>query len=264
MAIDKSKWNKNIKVSQKTIDEIKKMGMTKALKTAAGAGAAGRKVGDASAKEWAEGLRRLYTPERVDKLMGSASKAAKSGPQSANTKVYTGPKKPAGQYTKGAAKSTPKNKGLSTAQKVVGTGAAAAALIASRGRAAGLASRLAPGLAKSGVGKALMGPDMKKLAMANPKLKEAAASAAAKPKAASASVKTGAKGSFGPTTKTMAKSKLGTPSEYASRAAQFGGPSNITIKKAAAKKAAIKKASFSKSTPSNLRKEIKADRARKI
>ena len=35
MAIDKSKWNTNIKVSKKTIDEIKKMGMSKALKTAA-------------------------------------------------------------------------------------------------------------------------------------------------------------------------------------------------------------------------------------
>jgi hypothetical protein len=260
MAIDKSKWNKNIKVSQKTIDEIKKMGMSKALKTAAGAGAAGRNVNDASAKEWAEGLRRLYTPERVDKLMGSASKAAKSGPLSANTKVYTGPKKPAGQYSKSAAKSAsskapakntlanynkdtqklPSNmsasgkskssKGL-TPQKVAGTALGVAALVASRGR-------IRPAI--GGLVKAAGKPNMSKMAAGNPNLKKSAAAAAEKPKAAAAKVTVGAKGSFGPTTKTMAKKGLGTPSEYASRAAQFGGPTNITIKKAA-KKAPAKK-----------------------
>lgn len=264
MAIDKSKWNKNIKVSQKTIDEIKKMGMSKALKTAAGAGAAGRNVGDASAKEWAEGLRRLYTPERVDKLMGSASKAAKSGPQSANTPAY-GLKKPAGQYTKGSTKSTPSksvsgkapakstlanynkdtqklpsnmsasgksksSKGL-TPQKVAGTALGVAALVASRGR-------IRPAI--GGLVKAAGKPNMSKMAAGNPNLKKSAAAAAAKPKAAAAKVTVGAKGSFGPTTKTMAKKGLGTPSEYASRAAQFGGPTNITIKKAA-KKAPAKK-----------------------
>lgn len=237
MAIDKSKWNKNIKVSQKTIDEIKKMGMTKALKTAKGAGAAGRNVNDASAREWAEGLRRLYTPERVDKLIGSSSKGAKSGPQSANTKVYTGPSKPKGAYSKGSTKSTPKNKGMSTAQKVGGAALAAGALIATRGKATSVASKLAPGLTKSPVGRALFGTETRTLGKVPAKT---LAKAKAAPKAAPAKVTVGAKGSFGKTTKSMAKSKLGTPSEYASRAAQFGGPTNITIKKAA-KKAPAKK-----------------------
>ena len=63
MAIDKSKWNTNIKVSQKTIDEIKKMGMAKALKTVAGSSAASKQ--DSSAAAWTEGVKRLYGANRV-------------------------------------------------------------------------------------------------------------------------------------------------------------------------------------------------------
>ena len=63
MAIDKSKWNTNIKVSQKTIDEIKKMGMKKALGTVAGASKSAKT--DASAKVWAEGVKRIYGANRV-------------------------------------------------------------------------------------------------------------------------------------------------------------------------------------------------------
>lgn len=63
MAIDKSKWNTNIKVSQKTIDEIKKMGMKKALGTVAGSTKASKT--DASAKAWTEGVKRLYGADRV-------------------------------------------------------------------------------------------------------------------------------------------------------------------------------------------------------
>jgi len=270
MAIDKSKWNKNIKVSQKTIDEIKKMGMTKALKTAAGAGAAGRKVGDASAKEWAEGLRRLYTPERVDKLMGSS---VYTGPRKSAGKVYTGPKKPAGQYTKGATKSTPKKSSLvSTGQKVAAGTLAAGALLATRGRATGLASRLAPGLAKSGIGKALVGSETRVLGD---------------------SFRVGAKGSFGKTTSAAAKAaaktagkKVGTKAEFATkateetvrkalaqRAANAGGTFRVgtkgsmgpTTMKASAKKTAARKASASKLRKDTAaKKEYNAERARKI
>lgn len=247
MAIDKSKWNLNIKVSQKTIDEIKKMGMTKALKTAAGSSAAARNNSDASAKEWNEGLRRLYGADKVG-AMGNMT----GGPKSANTKAPL--RKPAGVYTKGAtksgstvttgskssAKSTPVKKTLAnynnetgklpnnmstagktktptkgiTPQKVAGTALTVAAMLATKGKVGRI----------GGLGK----------------VSEAALKAAkAAPKAAAATVKTGAKGSFGPTTKTLAKKGVGTPSEYASRAAQFGGPTNLTIK-ATAKKAASK------------------------
>lgn len=244
MAIDKSKWDKNIRVSQKTIDEIKKMGMKKALGTVSGATAAGKNVGDASAKEWAEGVKRLYTAERVNAAMkANKPKAATSGPMSANTKAnYTyksgGAKsmntgksssKPAtkstlASYNKDTSKlpnnmsasgTSKKTSGL-TPQKVAGTALTAAAIIASRGKFRGA----------GGLGKVSS---------------STLAKAKSAPKAAAAKVTVGPKGSFGKTTKSMAKKGVGTPSEYASRAAQFGGPTNITVKKTA-KKAATKKA----------------------
>lgn len=90
MAIDKSKWNMNVRVSQKTIDEIKKLGMTKAIKGAS----------PSQSAEWEEGLRRLYTPERMDKLVGGLSTAGKGrSSKGAGSNL----KKPVGQYTKSAA-----------------------------------------------------------------------------------------------------------------------------------------------------------------
>lgn len=71
MAVDKSKWNTNVKVSQKTIDEIKKMGMAKALKTVAGASAASKN--DASARAWVEGVKRLYGSDRVNTAVKSGT-----------------------------------------------------------------------------------------------------------------------------------------------------------------------------------------------
>jgi hypothetical protein len=62
MAIDKSKWDLKTKVSQKTIDDIKKMGMTAALKSVKGAVASSKD--DSSAKAFAEGVRRLYGDTR--------------------------------------------------------------------------------------------------------------------------------------------------------------------------------------------------------
>lgn len=94
--IDKSKWDTNIKVSQKTIDEIKKMGMTKALKTVAGATKASKM--DSSAAAWAEGVKRLYGANRVAGAIKTSTpkpKATTSGPLSAKKKAtYTssGPK----------------------------------------------------------------------------------------------------------------------------------------------------------------------------
>lgn len=71
MAIDKSKWDSKVKVSQSTIDEIKKMGMAKALKTVAGASKASSQ--DASAKAWVEGVKRLYGANRVAAATKSTS-----------------------------------------------------------------------------------------------------------------------------------------------------------------------------------------------
>lgn len=196
MAIDKSKWDKNIKVSQKTIDDIKKMGMSKALKTVAGATKASGQ--DASAKEWAEGVKRLYGANRVSTAVKSSAPKGALGSAS----MSKGPSKPQGSYTKGSTKSAPKKSGLSTAQKVGGAALAAGALIATRGRATGVAARLAPGLAKSPVGRALVGSETRVIGD---------------------SFRTGAKGSFGKTTSATAKAagkKVGTKSEFATKATQ--------------------------------------------
>lgn len=71
MAIDKSKWNTSVKVSQKTINEIKKMGMSGALKSVAGAQKASKD--DASARAFVEGVRRLYGADRVAAATKSTS-----------------------------------------------------------------------------------------------------------------------------------------------------------------------------------------------
>ena len=97
MAIDKSKWNTNVRVSQKTIDEIKKMGMTKALKTVAGASKASGM--DASAKAWVEGVKRLYGANRV-------AAATKSTPKSSSSS-YPSPSS-AGRNSSGMGSTSPK------------------------------------------------------------------------------------------------------------------------------------------------------------
>ena len=174
MAIDKSTWNKKQKVSQSTINDIKRLGMTKALRLAkenAGATQAGLVA------EYQEATRRLYGDRRFAAATGTTPKKA------AGTKVYN-PKyasKPAPANPKQADKAlskkastkyspTPykapakKNNNTSTALKVAGGVAAAGVLIASRGRAAGLATKLAPGLMKNNVARALLTGEIKKAA----------------------------------------------------------------------------------------------------
>ena len=241
MAIDKSKWDKNIKVSQKTIDQIKKMGMAKALKTVSGASAASKNLGDASAKEWAEGVKRLYTAERVNATMKNTSR-----PRGATgfKATYTGPKKPTGSYTKGSTKSQPKkNSFVETGKKVALTAAAVGTLAATRGRGTAIAARLAPGLAKSGVGKALIGAETKVM----PKVTE--------------SVKVGPKGSFGKTTSATAKAagkKIGTKSEFANKATQDTARKALAARAAAAKGkegfTVGPKGSFGKTTAKSVKK----------
>lgn len=110
MAIDKSKWNTNVKVSQKTIDEIKKMGMAKALKTVAGASAASKQ--DASAKAWVEGVKRLYGANRVAEAVKAPAKkpATRSGVSSMDA-----------AYAASKPKSVAKPKTTSSAKKPVST-----------------------------------------------------------------------------------------------------------------------------------------------
>jgi len=132
-----------IRVKQDMIDFIKTQGMTRALKRAGEINAKGTK-GEA---EFIEGVRRMYGANRLAAATKTATPAKFNAPAGAN-------KKPAGRMTKSAAPAK-KNNSTSTALKVAGGVAAAGALIASRGKAAGLASKLSPGLSKSAVGKAL-------------------------------------------------------------------------------------------------------------
>jgi hypothetical protein len=208
-----------IKVSQKTIDNIKKMGMTKTLESLKSIGQPGGRNVPAS-KEFIEGARRMYGT-RVDKYLPAKSTSA----DAARSKAMGA--KPA---TKAAiktvsTKAAPK-KGQSTADKlkVVG-GTVAAVALAAKGGAAGrsAASKLAPGLAKSAVGKALLGTGKNTISPAM--MAKYKAAAGAKPNAAKVTV--GPKGSFGKTTMQQAKSGKGTPSEYASKAGQSGARATI-------------------------------------
>lgn len=74
--IDKSTWDLKTKVSQKTIDEIKTMGMTKALGSVKGAVASSKD--DSSAKVFAEGVRRLYGDQRFNAAVGKTAPAENS------------------------------------------------------------------------------------------------------------------------------------------------------------------------------------------
>ena len=195
------------KVSQKTIDDIKRMGMTQALKLAGKNGATAGGV----AREFQEGVRRMYGAKRL-----AAAKATYAPKPKLGAKTVMAPK----GGNKPAAKPATKNNTKSNVIKgTLGAAAAVGVLAASKGKATGAAAKLAPGLvkgiAKSSIGKALLGSEAKMSPSMLAKYK-----AAAGPKAAAAKVTVGAKGSFGPTTKTLAKSKLGTASEYASKAGQ--------------------------------------------
>ena len=126
-----------IRVSQATIDKIKAMGMTAALKKSAGA-----------SPEMKEALTRMYGARRV----AEATKAAAPAKYSAGDKSQPKPKTAAyaaGQKSAVSTKPAAKKGGMSTGAKVAGGVAAAGLLIASRGKAAGLASKLSPTVAKA-------------------------------------------------------------------------------------------------------------------
>ena len=91
MAVDKSGWNKKIKVSQSTIDDIKKMGMAKALKLA---GQNSKAAQGGLVKEYQEATRRLYGEKRFAAATGQASTAS-SGPKYKSPDAARAANKPA-------------------------------------------------------------------------------------------------------------------------------------------------------------------------
>lgn len=106
-----TKPNKNIKVSQKTIDQVKKMGMTKALKEinslanqGQGAGAAGKTMREEGMKlaknsEFAEAVRRLYGDRRSAAARTVVAKTTMRGPSAAKAAAKSAPKKASTKYS---------------------------------------------------------------------------------------------------------------------------------------------------------------------
>ena len=156
MAIDKSTWNKNVKVSQSTIDDIKKLGMTKALKLAkqnAGATQGGL------VKEYQEATRRLYGDKRFAAATKAATPMKKGSYQAGSAKsskaTYTtgsGVKykasgtpaaKPAAKPTTTKA-TTKKDNTANIVKGVAGTAAAIGLLVAGRGKGASTIAKLSP------------------------------------------------------------------------------------------------------------------------
>jgi hypothetical protein len=150
---------------------------------------------------------------RVDKYLPSTY--GKTGYPSSGGKPGA---KPA---AKPMAKPASKGSSAATKAKVIG-GTVAAIALAAKGGSAGrsAAAKLAPGLAKSAVGKALLGSG-------KPLTSRAFATAKAAPKPYAAKVTVGPKGSFGKTTMQQAKGGKGTPSEYSSRAGQLAARKTI-------------------------------------
>jgi hypothetical protein len=209
------------RVSQATIDSIKKMGMTEALKLAGKNG----KTSGGMAREFQEGVRRMYGAKRLEAAKTKYAPKPKLG-----EKTVMAPK----GGNKPAAKPASKGSSAATKAKVIG-GTVAAIGLAVKGGPAGrkAATKLAPALAKSRVGKALLGSEAKLSPSSMAKFKAAQAA-----KAAPAKVTVGPKGSFGKTTLTKAKSGLGTASEYASKAGQESARAAIKAKSPDAARAA--------------------------
>lgn len=105
-----TKPNKNIRVSQKTIDEVKKMGMARALKEiknranqGQGTGAAGKTMREEGMKlatnsEFAEAVRRLYGDRRSAAARTVVAKTTMRGPSAAKAASKSAKTTTGGRY----------------------------------------------------------------------------------------------------------------------------------------------------------------------
>jgi hypothetical protein len=162
MAIDKSTWNKKVKVSQSTIDDIKGLGMAKALRLAK---MNSKATQGGLVAEYQEATRRLYGDRRFAAATGAAPKKAapsKVAPKPSNPrqadKVASNKASTSRTSPRVAERSTPAKKasGGGVSKKVLGVAGTAAAiglLIAGRGKGAGTIAKLSPQ-----VGRALKSP----------------------------------------------------------------------------------------------------------
>ena len=158
MAVDKSTYNRKIKVSQSTIDDIKKLGMTKALKLAK---MNSKATQGGLVAEYQEATRRLYG----DRRFAAATKGATSTPMKKGSYQAGSAKSGKATYTTGsgvkykasgtpAAKPAAKPAVKATAKKdntksnlikgVAGTAAAVGLLVVGRGKGASTIAKLSP------------------------------------------------------------------------------------------------------------------------
>ena len=144
------------KVSQKTIDNIKKMGMTKTLESLKSIGQPGSRNVPAS-KEFIEGARRMYGT-RVDKYLPAKSTSADAARSKAmGAKPAT---KAAVKAVSTKGKPASKSNNSNIIKGTLGTAAAIGVLAASKGKGASLAGKLSPAMGKaasSPIGKAIFG-----------------------------------------------------------------------------------------------------------
>lgn len=171
MAIDKSTWNKKIKVSQSTIDTIKKQGMSASLKSAS----------SNKSSEYQEALRRMYGDKRVSAATGTPKKMTgqasgyrnpnQAAPMTGQPSGYRNPsqagpkpaaKKASTSYSPSPMKAAPKknNTKSNLLKGVAGTVAAVGLLAVGRGKGAALIGKLSPQVGRAlntPVGRALSG-----------------------------------------------------------------------------------------------------------
>lgn len=249
MAIDKSTWNKKVKVSQSTIDDIKKLGMDKALKLAK---MNAKATQGGLVAEYQEATRRLYGDKRFAAATGAkpAAKSAASmgskqkiynpkyatSPSATKQKVYN-PKyaskpsaaaapKASTKYSPAPMKAPAKkdNTKSNIIKGVAGTAAAIGILALGKGKGAGIAAKLAPGLMKNKIAQAALTGEIKKAA----------------PKVAQSSYETMVAAKRGQAAAAAGKSV--TPEQFSAMTAAAKAAAKTAAKKAPAKKAAAKKA----------------------
>ena len=233
---DKSTWDTKTKVSQGTIDQIKSMGMTKALGSVKGAAASSKD--DASAKSFAEGVRRLYGDKRYNTAVGKTADG-KSAPRNA---VMAGKaadsRKPLSKSVQKKLVPAPKKKEsdfVNTGRKVAAVGAAALTAVAIK-KLGPVGAAMAAKAAAQGIGKdvAKYGSRLKSVGTKSEYQAKSASDASRKviqdriaKKAAMAKVAG---------KKAPGKSSVGTVSEYAKQAEQNAARKEIQARMA--KKAA--------------------------
>lgn len=239
MAVDKSTWNKKVKVSQSTINDIKSLGMTKALRLAK---MNAKSPQEGLVAEYQEATRRLYGDRRFAAATGAAPKKPSTSyspaPKKASTSyspapMGTKPKKASTSYSPAPMKTPAKkdNTKSNILKGVAGTAAAVGILALGKSKGAGLATKLAPGLMKNKYAQAALTGEIKK------KVATKASTAAVKGKDAVAA-----------TTGRMAAraGKAVSQTQYDAMVAAARSQGTKTVaKKTAAKKVATKKASLS-------------------